>query len=276
MLRHKRILGERLLVDSRLKKIAAEMQKNSELEKSMRTARSRQLHMLPKEPKVAGYEFKSRYMPCANVSGDFFDFIQVSEHEIGIAMGDVSGHGIEAALIMGMAKKALQIYAKGLSSPKQVLTLTNNDLCHDLDFGTFICASYGILDIQKRAFTFCRAGSCPLLLLNPARNPPLLTMKPNGLVIGVDKMGQQFSSATEEEVVQIQSGDILFQYTDGLTEAPDVDKSEFGDEGVKRILRKSHDLPAFALLDVMEEAVQKHIGALEQQDDITMIVFRVL
>jgi sigma-B regulation protein RsbU (phosphoserine phosphatase) len=261
---------------SRLKQLASELKRKTEMEKSMKTARSRQFHMLPAIPKVEGYEFRSLYLPCANVSGDFYDFIQVSDHEIGISMGDVSGHGIEAGIIMGMAKKALQIYAKGLPSTKQALALTNMDLAKDLDGETFISAAYGILDTRERVFKFSRAGNNPPYLINLARTPQLREVKPNGMVIGVDKLGKHFNTVTQEEIIQLQSGDLLFQYTDGLVEAPDRNKAEFGDDRVKELLLKNCNLPLAELIDLMEESVQSHIGSVEQEDDITMIAFRVL
>ena len=148
-------------MNDRLKSLANELKKKTEMEQSIRLARRRQLHMLPAMPKVEGFDFRALYTPCANVSGDFYDFIKVSEHEIGIALGDVSGHGIEAGIIMGMAKKALQIYAKGLSSPKQALALTNADLAVDLGESTFVSAAYGVLDTRERIFRFARAGNNP-------------------------------------------------------------------------------------------------------------------
>jgi sigma-B regulation protein RsbU (phosphoserine phosphatase) len=261
---------------SRIKKLANELRQKSEMEKSMRLARSRQLHMLPSMPTVDGFEFKSLYVPCANVSGDFYDFIKVSEHEIGIAMGDVSGHGIEAAIIMGMAKKALQIYARGLSSPKQALALTNSDLGRDLDGVTFVSAAYGVLDTRNREFRFSRAGNNPPYLVNPARDPQVLEVRPNGMVIGVDKAGAHFSAVTQEEVIQLHTGDLFFQYTDGLVEAPDAQKNEFGAHRVKDLLLRNWFLPCGELIDLLESAVQSHIGAQEQKDDITMIAFKVL
>lgn len=242
----------------------------------MKMARLRQLHMLPSMPKVDGYEFKSLYVPCANVSGDFYDFIKVSEHEIGIAMGDVSGHGIEAGIIMGMAKKALQIYARGLSSPKQALALTNMDLGKDLDGETFVSAAYGVLDTQNHIFKFTRAGNNPPYLVNLHRNPQFREVRPNGMVIGVDKIGKHFGVVTQEEIIQLQSGDLFFQYTDGLVEAPDKDKNEFGAAKVKELLLKNCQMPVAELIDLMEESVQSHIGPIEQEDDITMIAFKVL
>jgi sigma-B regulation protein RsbU (phosphoserine phosphatase) len=260
---------------NRLKQLATELRQKTEMEKSMKTARQRQLHMLPSMPKVQGYEFKSLYLPCANVSGDFYDFITVSDHEIGIAMGDVSGHGVEAGIIMGMAKKALQIYARGLSSPKEALALTNADLGKDLDGQTFVSAAYGILDTQQHIFRFARAGNNPPFLVNPRRNPVAVEIKPNGMVIGVDKAGRTFGVVTKEESIQLCQGDLLFQYTDGLSEAPNKEKQEFGEERVKDLLVKNYHLGVSELVDLMEESVQSHIGALEQEDDITMIAVKV-
>ena len=260
---------------SRLKQLATELRQKTEMEKSMKTARQRQLHMLPTMPKLPGYDFKSLYLPCANVSGDFYDFIMVSDHEIGIAMGDVSGHGVEAGIIMGMAKKALQIYARGLSSPLQALALTNADLGKDLDGQTFVSAAYGILDTQQHIFKFARAGNSPPYLVNPRRNPVITEIKPNGMVIGVDKSGKTFGVVTKEETIQLCQGDLLFQYTDGLSEAPNKAKEEFGEERIKDLLVKNYALSAADLIDLMEESVQSHIGALEQEDDITMIAVKI-
>ena len=260
---------------SRLKQLASELRQKTEMEKSMRTARLRQLHMLPTMPKLPGYEFKSLYVPCANVSGDFYDFIQVSDHEIGIAMGDVSGHGVEAGIIMGMAKKALQIYARGLSSPKEALALTNADLGKDLDGQTFVSAAYGILDTQLHIFRFARAGNSPPFLVNSKRNPQLIEIKPNGMVIGVDKGGKTFNTVTKEETIQLCQGDLLFQYTDGLSEAPNKEKAEFSEEKIKELLLKNATMSAAEIIDLMEESVQSHIGALEQEDDITMIAVKI-
>jgi sigma-B regulation protein RsbU (phosphoserine phosphatase) len=261
---------------SRLKMLANELKQKTELEQSIKMARKRQLHMLPATPKVDGYEFKSLYLPCANVSGDFYDFIQVSDHEIGIALGDVSGHGIEAGIIMGMAKKALQIYAKGLSSPKEALALTNADLALDLAESTFVSAAYGVLDIHAHSFRFTRAGNNPPYLVNPERNPILREVKPNGMVLGVDKSGKRFPMVTQEEVILLARGDLFFQFTDGLVEAPNREKKEFGDDRLRDLLLKHASYPAGDLIDLIEESVQSHVGAAEQEDDITMIAFRVL
>jgi sigma-B regulation protein RsbU (phosphoserine phosphatase) len=261
---------------NRLKMLAQELKQKSDMEQSIRLARKRQLHMLPQVPIVSGFEFSSTYAPCANVSGDFYDFIAVSEHEIGIALGDVSGHGIEAGIIMGMAKKALQIYARGLSSPKEVLSKTNADLSQDLADSTFVSAAYGVLEVRHRILRFCRAGNNPPYLVNPRRDPPLYEVKPNGMVIGVDKTGKRFPMITQEAVLQLHGGDIFLQYTDGVIEAPNREKQEFGEERFKELLVNNSTAPLNDLLALIEQTVQAHIGNEQQEDDITMVAFKVL
>ncbi len=123
--------------------------------------------MLPKPPSIRGFDFDCSYIPCDEVSGDFYDFIRIDETHLGISIGDVSGHGIEAAMVMGMAKKALQIFARDGCSAKEVLALANKDLGRDLLEGTFVSAAYGILDTAKRTFVFARAGNNPPFLVNP-------------------------------------------------------------------------------------------------------------
>ncbi|HYG73845.1 MAG TPA: PP2C family protein-serine/threonine phosphatase [Planctomycetota bacterium] len=261
---------------SRLKMLANELKQKHELEQSMRLASKRQLRMLPSMPKVEGYEFKSLYVPCSNVSGDFYDFIRVSEFEIGIALGDVSGHGIEAGIIMGMAKKALQIYAKGVSSPKQALATTNLDLAGDLGESTFVSAAYGILNTRDRVFRFARAGNNPPYLINPGRDPVVREVKPNGMVIGVDKTGKRFPLVLQEEVIELRPGDVFFQFTDGIVEAPDRDKREFEEERLRALLNRTAGASLDEVVGIVEEALNSHIGNLEQEDDITMVAFRVL
>ncbi len=260
---------------SRLKKLAEQLRKQEEMKKSIRTARQRQLYMLPKLPTVPGMEFHSFYQPAANVSGDFYDIIDVKENLIGIALGDVSGHGLEAGIIMGMAKKALQIYAKDRESPKDTLVVTNNDLAKDLDGETFLSAAYAVLDTQNMIFRLVRAGHNPAFLLNRNRKEVLTEIKPNGMVIGVDKSGKHFPVITVEEEIQLQSGDLVFQYTDGLVEAPNRTKEEFGEKRLMELLLKYADLGPKEIIGLLDDAVQHHIGAAEQEDDITMIAFKV-
>jgi sigma-B regulation protein RsbU (phosphoserine phosphatase) len=260
----------------RLKRLASDLKKGEEIKEGLRMARRRQLHMLPSLPVVPGVEFAAVYDLAADISGDFYDVFAVNENLIGIALGDVSGHGVEAAIIMGMAKKALQIYAKGRESAADTLVVTNADLTNDLGGGTFVSASYGILNTREHAFHFARAGHNPALLVNTTRDPPLVVIKPNGMVIGADHTGKRFAAGIEEKTVALQSGDLVFQYTDGVVEAPDQKKDPFGEPRLHALLLKCAHLCAAEALNLIEDVVLSHIGTQAHEDDITMIAFKVL
>jgi sigma-B regulation protein RsbU (phosphoserine phosphatase) len=260
----------------RLKQMAGEMRRREEMQTGLRTARARQLHMLPAIPTVPGVEFHAVYSPATNLSGDFYDFITVGEGLIGISLGDVSGHGIEAGILMGMVKKAIQIHAKGRTSAAETLIVANKDLARDLGGETFFSASYGILDTRSRAFRFARAGHSPAILVNPDRDPPLLEVKPNGMVIGPDRTGKRFAAVLQEQEVLLQPGDLVFQYTDGVVEAPDRERIEFGEARVRDLLLKHARTDLRDAVGAVEDAVYAHIGSSDQEDDITMIAFRIV
>lgn len=270
--------------NSRLHEVATEIRRTSSIARSIPEAQRRQLHMLPKPPSIPGYDFDCRYIPCDEVSGDFYDFINLSDGRLGISIGDVSGHGIEAAMVMGMAKKAIQIYAQEETSAKSVLELANQSLSQDLLEGTFVSAAYGILNIAKRQFIFARAGNNPPFLVNPARNPAVMELKPAGLAIGVDKTCLKFRKVVQELAVQLRPGDLIFQYTDGLVEAPSPPvqtaltknaSEEYGAQRLRELLLKNIGLPVPMLLGVAEAEVRKFAGG-QMSDDITLIAFRVL
>lgn len=124
-----------------LRRVASEIRRKMDLEAGLDLAQRRQRVMFPPEPVLAGYEFAALYAPAADISGDFYDFVKLSGSRIGVLIGDVSGHGVEAAIVMGMAKKSLSIFARSSAGPADALALGNDDLCGDLDSDTFLTAA---------------------------------------------------------------------------------------------------------------------------------------
>ena len=118
---------------------------------------------------VPGYEFACYYNAAETLSGDFYDFIQLSPTRIGIVVGDVTGHGLEAAMVMAGAKKAIQILSQNQTSPASVLSAANDNLIPDLDDMTFVSVFFGILDTEKKTLRHVRAGHNQTLIFNPAR-----------------------------------------------------------------------------------------------------------
>ncbi len=249
-------------------------ERHRELIKSIEHAGKQQREMLPDLPVMPGYEFEVLFRPMATISGDFYDFIKVSPEETGIVLGDVSGHGVEAGIVMSMVKKCLKIYGRGQSSAAETLRVTNADIFEDLTQNTFASVSYGLLNTATRRLRFARAGHTPLLLHNPARQPALSLIEPKGIVLGADK-GPVFNQTLEETELQLQSGDMLVQVTDGVLEANDRNGEEFGMERLKAAILKHGNHDAKYLVHMIELAVSEFRDACPAEDDVTIVCIRI-
>jgi sigma-B regulation protein RsbU (phosphoserine phosphatase) len=249
-------------------------EQQKELQRSLEKAGQLQQQMLPDNPKVPGFDFYVLYRPLATVSGDFYDFVKVSAGEIGIVVGDVSGHGMEAALVMSMVKKSLKIHGKGASSAAEVLRVTNADVHEDLAQSTFASVFYGVLDVEGRTLKFSRAGHSPLILFNEARDPSLYTLEPKGLAIGIDK-GPVFNRTLEEMELKLAPGDMLVQFTDGVVEAANKKKDEFGMERLSDAVRKYGRHEAQYLAHMIEMTVNEFRGGVPAEDDVTVMCIKV-
>ncbi|RME77140.1 MAG: hypothetical protein D6776_00045 [Planctomycetota bacterium] len=246
-----------------------------EMERSLEQARDRQLRLLPPVPEIEGFEIGVVYRPSARVGGDFYDFVRVSDGLLGIAVGDISGHGIEAALLVGLAKKLLEVHGRGKSSPGQALFFTNMDIYPDLDARTFVTVLYGVLDQRGRRFRFARAGHNPPILYNPARPSPLQVVDSTGMAIGMVE-GSEFSASLEEVELQLVPGDMLLLYTDGVTEAMDHDGEAFGLERLCAVVAAHGGKEAEYLLYQVEKALRDFREGAQQHDDITMVAVKVV
>ncbi|MBL4848790.1 MAG: serine/threonine-protein phosphatase [Planctomycetes bacterium] len=244
-------------------------------ESSLQEARSKQLRLLSDMPEIPGYSFGRVYTPCDAVGGDFFNVFRVDEGVWGFSIGDISGHGIEAALLMGLAKKLIEVHGRGMSSPAQVLSLANQDIYNDLDERTFVTAFYGVLEAERRVFRIARAGHDPVVLFNPRRNPRLQVIEQKGMALGMDE-GPLFERAIEELEVTLLPGDLVFQYTDGVTETMNVESEQFGNERLNAVIEAYGQHEVEYLLWKIERALREFRGEREQEDDVTMVAFQVL
>ncbi|MFC1707021.1 PP2C family protein-serine/threonine phosphatase, partial [Planctomycetota bacterium] len=255
--------------------LKSQVEISKDLARSLEDARSRQLRLLPELPLIDGFEFGVVYQPHGRVGGDFYDFYRVSETEFGIAVGDVAGHGIEAALLVGLAKKLIEIHGRGRSSPGQTLLLANADIFPDLDARTFVTVFLGILNPAKRTLRFARAGHNPLLLFNPNRTPRLRVLDSKGMALGMDA-GPIFYTSIEDVEVPLQAGDLLIQYTDGVTESTNHENEEFGLERLYAVIKRYGSEEAEYVLYKIERAVSDFREGARQKDDITLVAIKVL
>jgi serine phosphatase RsbU (regulator of sigma subunit)/rubredoxin len=262
-------------IDQEVAALKTKVEVSVELERSLEDARSRQLRLLPRLPDVKGFDFGVIYKPCSTVGGDFYDFIRVGEDLLGIAVGDISGHGIEAALLVGLAKKLLEIHGRSRASSAETLLLANADIYPDLDAKTFVTAFYGILNTKTREMKFSRAGHNPLIVFNPRRSQRLQVLDSKGMALGMDP-GPIFQQSMEEVSIKLEPGDLLFQYTDGVTESMNHDKDEFGLERLYAVIDAYGGAEAEYLLYQIEKALADFSEGAKQKDDITMVAIKVL
>ncbi len=262
---------------SRIRKEIVEIRRdigmNDELQQSLKKARQVVQQMLPKKvPVIPGYEIALHFKSCLDVGGDFYDFVEKPGGRLGIAVGDVSGHGLEAALVMGMTRKALNMRARGLTDPLEVLMHANSDIVPDLETGTFVTCFYGVLDPARHEVVLARAGHC-FALHYAARSGEVRAVKSNGIPLGV-LTGPGFDKLLTLASCHLEPGDILLQYSDGLTEAQDGRRELYGEQRFMDSVRAYGRHDADYLVNKVYAHVQQFMGEEPQHDDITLIAVR--
>ncbi|MBA3708663.1 MAG: serine/threonine-protein phosphatase [Planctomycetes bacterium] len=236
-------------------------------------ARNLQATMLAQSPELPGFKFATRYEACSDITGDFYEFITLSDGRIGFALGDVSGHGVQAGLIMSMAKKTLEIYASIGAGPAETLAKVNDALTRDLGGKMFISMIYGILSPYDQSITWARAGGTPAMRYN-AKSDTLVEVKPKGMVLGM-KAGQVFRQSLEEETTQLNAGDVFLLYTDGVTETMNAQQEEYGTDRLGDVLKKHSPEGPESLLGHVMDHIRRFRGTLPVSDDITILALTV-
>jgi serine phosphatase RsbU (regulator of sigma subunit) len=263
-------------VSDALRRIAGEIHKQKTLSKSLNIARKRQMIMLPRAlPEIPGYEIGVVYLPADEISGDFYDVISLAGGNVGFVLGDVTGHGIEAALVMGMAKKTMQIYARAIENPDDVLAEVNRELCPDLTTDSFVTGMYAVLAPQSRTIRVVRAGHPHALLTNAARDPQVQKIPGEGMLIGVDESGKAFNRVTKGTDTVLQPGDSLLLYTDGLDECRGTNTEEFGLHRIMEGLEALAGRPPQEMAEGLVERLAAHCRSETFEDDVTMVVLKV-
>ena len=243
------------------------------LDHDLEIARDIQRILLPAEaPAINGFQISGLNVPARQVSGDYFDYIQVDDERLGVAIADVSGKGVPASLIMAICRSVLRAEAARNPSPADVLRKVNRQLYPDIKEDMFISMAYLILDHQRDGVTLARAGhDAPLLYKRHSQT--VTPIKPPGMVVGIDS-GNVFDRLTTDFAVPLERNDCLVIYTDGVTEALNTDGDEFGLERAIESVRASATDGAQTIVKKIIEDVRNFTGSLPQNDDITLIAIR--
>ncbi|MCA8916167.1 MAG: SpoIIE family protein phosphatase [Planctomycetes bacterium] len=246
-------------------------EKRTRVARSLVRARAVQLGMLPDAPQVPELDIGVHYEACEELGGDFYDFIQVSPTELGIVLADVSGHGLDAALMMAAAKKTLQIHGRRNPSPAEVLKIACEDLAGDLPSGSFVTVWYGVINLQTGMLRYASAGHNPLL--RRSAKGTVTSHHAKGVVLG-SAFVQAMQTVLEEETLQLSAGDWVLLYTDGVSEAADNKDEMFGEKRLSESLAIGPDTDAIDLLQHLQEDVETFRDGREADDDVTLVAFR--
>ena len=214
--------------------LTLEVGKQERIRRELQIARDIQRMLLPdKCPVIANYQLAARGSSATEVGGDYYDFFNVDENNLGIVVADVSGKGVPAALTVAMMRSVFRTQSVGNRDVRDVLSRVNAFMTSDMRRDMFITCIYGILNISERTFTYARAGHEPLLVVRNGET--VESLRPDGFALGVIE-SPTFDELLEVDTVQLHSGDSIFFFTDGLTEAMNLDGEEFGMERILSVL----------------------------------------
>ncbi|MBN2012157.1 SpoIIE family protein phosphatase [candidate division KSB1 bacterium] len=231
-----------------------------------------QMQLLPKlSPDIRGFDLAGMCWPAEEIGGDYFDFIPLNDGRWGIAIGDVSGKGVPAAIYMTLAKGILNANAETQASVKTTLTQVNRWLYKYMERGSFVSMCYAILDPAKSQLIVSRAGHDPLLIIHADGSAS--SIQPEGMALALVD-GDRFNNLLEEKTISLAPGDTLVFYTDGFTEAMNESGEQFGDEQLKRCLQDYRLQPADQIMEKLRNDIKIFADDQPQHDDMTMIVLK--
>jgi len=260
--------GAAALVNARL---YAEAVQSAAIKRQLALAGDVQRHMIPRQPPhLTGFDCGALYVPCFELGGDFYDFIDLPPDNMGVAICDVAGKGVRASLLMASIRASLRAHATNIYGMEHVLSRVNRDLCDDKLTSDFATLFYGVLDYRTRRFTYANAGHPPPLLL---RGDTIQRLATGGGVLGIEP-----NFRWRFNVTTLQRGDVFLAYTDGLNEAMNFHDEEFGCDRVETALRTAVQAGYNA------DGIVKHVlwemhhftGLQTRADDLTMVAIRVL
>jgi len=243
---------------------------SQKLTEQLHIAREIQESFLPRShPQIPGYDLHGRNIPSFEVGGDYYDFIKIVEGQYGVAIGDVSGKGIPASLIMASFRASLIAEIRNNYAIRTICRKVNNLLFESVRPGSFVTAVYGVLDSKNHVFTFANCGHCLPILLRADGGVEYL--REGGPLLGVAPKAEY-----EERPVYIGPGDAIFLYTDGVSEVFDRDNEEIGLDRLIEIIRRRWDESSAEILDAVYREVRRFAAPTHMFDDLTMIMVKRL
>jgi sigma-B regulation protein RsbU (phosphoserine phosphatase) len=245
------------------------------LETELELAQSVQRSLLPQSVPQSRYLQTAAFSrPAQIVGGDYFGFYSFKDGSDGVAIADVAGHGISASMHVAGMHALLQSLVPASTSAAATLEQVHGLFVHNVNFTTFVTAFLSAYNPRTRTLTYCNAGHNPPLLITEGRSgqaPVLRRLRPTSPAIGLVE-GARFDEAT----VQVNPGDLLVLYTDGVTEATNEAGEELGEERLACVAQEHVDEPSFEILQALRRELERHVHGRPAADDTTIVVQKII
>lgn len=251
------------------------MLEGERMQKEMQVAQEIQHTLLPAEfPQIEGYEIGATYRSAKEVGGDYYDFFWVDPTTLGIVVADVSGKGVPGSMVMTMIRTAMRLEARGNKSSSDVLSKVNTHVTSDMKKGMFVTMFYIILDSRNRSINCSSAGHNPMILYR-GKTKEVYFLKPKGFPVGIDLPEENmFEKSMSLQKVSLEKNDMLVIYTDGITEAMNPEKEQFGENRLTQVIKENAHLTPAEFVEKLNQAIAQFTRGAEQNDDITVVAIK--
>ncbi len=240
------------------------------IRRHLRLAGDVQKRMIPdRPPQIDGLDVAGIYVPCFELGGDFYDFLELPDGRLGVCVADVVGKGVRASLLMSSTRSALRAHAAHLSDLSEILTAVNVDLCRESELADFVTLFYGVFDAQAGTLTYCSAGHEPALLF---RDGQVRELTGGSGIVGIIET-MQF----RQETLGLQSGDVLMIFSDGLPEAVNFRDEAFGRRRVHAAALDAcqKDRSAKSIGKHLLWQMRRFAGLKTRGDDLTLVTIKI-
>ena len=263
-------VGSLAIISLENKRLFKEELEKQKLDEELELAKEIQKNLLPQTlPQFKNFEIAATNISSKQVGGDYYDIIKYDDKSFVIAIADVSGKGIPASLLMANIQAFLKTVCRQEMQIENATAIINDLLTENVTDGRFITLFWAMLNDEERSLQYVNAGHNPPLLV---RDGKITKLQKGGMILGVMKsMGPYLT-----EKINLQAGDTLIMFTDGVTEAMDKNRNEYSDERLEHLATELYKKPAKEILSLIQSSVQEFTKGAVQSDDITVMIIKVL
>lgn len=256
--------------------LRAALEQKKQIDRDMQAAQQIQASLLPQSfPQLENVQLAAYNLPAFDIGGDYYDFIKIDDDHLGIAIADVSGKGIGGAMMMAVCQGVLRTRAGQEKSPARMLSELNRVLSANLADDMFITMLYMVLNTRTRELTFARAGhERPLICRNCSESKGPEQLDAPGIAIGLAD-ADVFDAAIADATIQLESGDGVVIYTDGITEALNEEGEEWGLDRLIDLIRTDHPKNPEEMIQTVRTCITRYVGARPQYDDMTLLALKI-